>query len=94
MKLQVSDTPGKKLALGGVLLGIVGLMGSLFIRPRRAWVRVRDADDDGAAPRRTVVELAGLDRSSGGDLAGEIDELEQRMRPDAGDRPGQARGMT
>ncbi len=41
-KLQVSDTPGKGLALGGVLLGILGLMGSLFIRPRRAWVRVRE----------------------------------------------------
>ena len=40
VKLQVSHSPGKGLALGGVLLGIVGLMGSLFIRPRRAWVRV------------------------------------------------------
>ena len=75
-KLQVSDTPGKGLALGGVLLGIVGLMGSLFIRPRRAWVRARAADRDG----RTVVELAGLDRSSGGDLGTEIDELEQQIR--------------
>ena len=75
-KLQVSDTPGKGLALGGVLLGIVGLMGSLFIRPRRAWVRVRAADQEGT----TVVELAGLDRSSGGDLDTEIDELERRIR--------------
>ena len=75
-KLQVSDTPGKGLALGGVLLGIVGLMGSLFIRPRRAWVRVRGAGQEG----RTVVELAGLDRSSGGDLDTEIDELERKIR--------------
>jgi cytochrome c biogenesis protein len=69
VKLQVSDSPGKGLALGGVLLGIVGLMGSLFIRPRRAWVRVREEQG------RTVVELAGLDRSSGGDLGTEVDEL-------------------
>jgi cytochrome c biogenesis protein len=78
VKLQVSDTPGKGLALLGVLLGILGLMGSLFVRPRRVWVRAsRDPEDE----RRTVVELAGLDRSSGGDLAGEIDELEHRLRP-------------
>ncbi len=77
VKLQVSNSPGKGLALGGVLLGILGLMGSLFIRPRRAWVRVsRDPDDDG----RTVVELAGLDRSSGGDLDVEIDALERELR--------------
>jgi hypothetical protein len=27
-----------------------------------------------------VVELAGLDRSSGGDLTGEVDELERSIR--------------
>jgi cytochrome c biogenesis protein len=75
VKLQVSHSPGKGIALGGVLLGILGLMGSLFIRPRRAWVRVGRSAGGG-----TVVELAGLDRSSGGDLAGEIDELERRVR--------------
>jgi cytochrome c biogenesis protein len=83
VKLQVSNSPGKGIALGGVLLGIVGLMGSLFIRPRRAWVRVTRrgplaGDPDGT--RRTVVELAGLDRSSGGDLASEIDELERLVQ--------------
>jgi cytochrome c biogenesis protein len=79
VKLQVSDSPGKGLALGGVLLGIVGLMGSLFIRPRRAWVRVSRAADGDDAPR-TVVEVAGLDRSSGGDLGSEVDELERLVR--------------
>ncbi len=74
VKLQVSDKPGKGLALGGVLLAITGLLGSLFIRPRRAWVRVRREGG------RTVVELAGLDRSSGGDLADEIDELETQIQ--------------
>ena len=77
VKLQVSHSPGKGIALAGVLLGIVGLMGSLFIRPRRAWVRVVRRD------RRTVVELAGLDRSSGGDLAGEVDELERLVKDEA-----------
>jgi cytochrome c biogenesis protein len=81
VKLQVSDSPGKGIALAGVVLGILGLMGSLFVRPRRAWVRVRPADGG----RRTVVELAGLDRSSGGDLGAEIDELERGLRAGAAD---------
>ncbi|HLN79076.1 MAG TPA: cytochrome c biogenesis protein ResB [Nocardioidaceae bacterium] len=75
-KLQVSDTPGKGVALGGVILAITGLLGSLFIRPRRAWVRVRREDG------RTLVELAGLDRSAGGDLGDEIDELERLIHHD------------
>jgi cytochrome c biogenesis protein len=89
VKLQVSHSPGKGVALGGVMLGIVGLMGSLFIRPRRAWVRVRPepgAGTDGA-PRRTVVELAGLDRSAGGDLGDEVDTLERLLGGDPAAAP-------
>ena len=47
----------------GVVLALVGLLGSLFIRPRRVWVRVRRHDGI------TLVEVAALDRSGGGDLA-------------------------
>lgn len=74
VKLQVSDSPGKLVALGGVLAAIAGLLASLFIRPRRSWVRVSSRDG------RTFVELAGLDRSTGGDLKDEIDELEQLLQ--------------
>jgi cytochrome c biogenesis protein len=74
VKLQISDQPGTGLALGGVVLAILGLLASLFVRPRRAWVRVRRERG------RTVVELAGLDRSSGGDLGEEIDDIERRLR--------------
>jgi cytochrome c biogenesis protein len=77
VKLQISDKPGKRIALGGVVLALTGLLGSLFIRPRRAWVRVHRRDG------RTVVELAGLERSAGGDLAEEIDELEELIAHDA-----------
>jgi cytochrome c biogenesis protein len=83
VKLQVSHSPGKGIALAGVLLGILGLMGSLFIRPRRVWLRVsrdEDGDDGGEGAGRTVVELAGLDRSSGGDLAAEVDELQRLVQ--------------
>ncbi len=74
VKLQVSNSPGEPIALGGVLAGIVGLMGSLFIRPRRIWVRARR---DGG---RTVVEVAGLDRSSAGEgVDGEVAQLAGRL---------------
>lgn len=66
-KIQISHTPGTKIALAGVSLALVGLLGSLFIRPRRVWVRVRRRDDG-----TSEVELAGLDRSGGGDVPREL----------------------
>jgi len=74
VKLQVSNSPGKGVALIGVLLGILGLLGSLFVRPRRTWVRVRREDG------RTLVEVAGLDRSPGGDLEGEVEQIGEAVR--------------
>jgi cytochrome c biogenesis protein len=74
VKLQISNSPGERIALGGVLAGIVGLLGSLFIRPRRVWVRARREDG------RTVVEVAGLDRSNVGEgLDDEVAELTRRI---------------
>ncbi len=69
VKLQISDAPGSGVALGGTLAGLAGLMASLFVRPRRLWVRA--SEEAG----RTVVQIGGLDRSSGGDLAAEIDRV-------------------
>ncbi len=68
-KIQISRTPGKLVALAGVVLALIGLLGSLFIRPRRIWVRAHQGD------RRTHVEVAGLDRSGGGDLSAELHEI-------------------
>lgn len=69
-KIQISRTPGKLLALGGVVLALIGLFGSLFVRPRRVWVRAR-RDPEG----RTLVEAARLDRSSGADPETGAEEL-------------------
>ncbi len=69
-KIQISRTPGKLIALGGVVLALVGLLASLFIRPRRVWVRARSVaagDEQG-----TLVEVAGLDRSGNGNLPREV----------------------
>lgn len=78
VRVQISQTPGKRVALAGVVLALIGLCMSLFLRPRRVWVRVRrrtdgDADDDGAGG--TMVEVALLDRSGGADLSDVLDEI-------------------
>ncbi len=44
VKLQVSDTPGNLLTLIAIAVGVAGLCVSLFVRPRRLFVRVTDAE--------------------------------------------------
>ncbi len=74
-RIQISQTPGKNLALLGVVLALLGLMGSLFIRSRRVWLRVTEGPDG------TLVEIAALDRSGGADtdavLSGLVAELQE-----------------
>lgn len=79
VKLQINKSPGKVVPLVGVLAAILGLLGTLFIRPRRTWVRVRTVDG------RTVVEVAALDRVSGGDPAVHVEEVATALRPDQGE---------
>ncbi len=68
-KIQISQTPGKLVALAGVVLALLGLLGSLFVRPRRVWVRARREGES------TLVEVAALDRSGGGDTAAVVATL-------------------
>ncbi len=56
-KLQTSSTPGLWLTVGSIAAAIVGLCLSLFIRPRRLWIRLVQ-DNDGAR-----FEAGGLDRA-------------------------------
>ncbi|WP_081683714.1 cytochrome c biogenesis protein ResB [Granulicoccus phenolivorans] len=58
-RLQVSHTPAMGVTLVGTGLAVLGLCLSLFIRPRRLWVRV-PAVGAGGDP---VIEVAGLDRA-------------------------------
>ncbi len=81
MKLSITRQPGKVVPLVGVLSAIVGLLGSLFIRPRRTWVRARAVDG------RTVVEVAALDRVSGGDPDAHVHEVATALRPDDTSEP-------
>lgn len=68
-RIQLSHTPGMKLTLAGVVLALLGMMGSLFIRPRRAWVRARVGEQG------TLVEVAILDRSGGSEVTPELDAV-------------------
>ena len=68
-RIQISQTPGKDVALLGVVLALLGLMGSLFIRSRRVWLRVTEGPDG------TVVEIAALDRSGGADTDAVLSDL-------------------
>jgi cytochrome c biogenesis protein len=80
-RIQISQTPGKGLALAGVILALIGLLGSLFIRPRRVWVRARERDGS------TYVEVAALDRSGGQEVTEELDRVVAALRgptPDDG----------
>lgn len=56
--LQMSSSPGLGLTVGSVGTALLGLMLSLFVRPRRIWARAV-AGEDG----RTVLEVGGLDRA-------------------------------
>ncbi|MER7609563.1 cytochrome c biogenesis protein ResB [Nocardioides sp. NPDC127503] len=73
-RVQISKSPGKEWALLGVSLALVGLLGSLFIRPRRLWVRARRVDG------RTLVEIAALDRSGGGDTEAVVTGFAETLR--------------
>ncbi|WP_031045397.1 cytochrome c biogenesis protein ResB [Streptomyces sp. NRRL F-5650] len=67
---QVTRQPGSGWALGGAVVAILGLAGSLFIQRRRVWVRaVRGADGV------TVVEMAGLGRSESAKVPEELGDL-------------------
>jgi cytochrome c biogenesis protein len=78
IRVQISQTPGKGIALTGVILALIGLCCSLFIRPRRVWVRAVP-DEDGSG---TLVEVAVLDRSGNGEmdevLATVLDQIQEK----------------
>jgi cytochrome c biogenesis protein len=95
VRIQISQSPGKRVALAGVVLALIGLCGSLFLRPRRVWVRARrrpggtgdgmgdDRGEDGADGGGTMVEVALLDRSGGADLTDVLDVIVAELRAES-----------
>jgi cytochrome c biogenesis protein len=74
--LNIVDNPGRKLALAGGVAAILGLLGSLFVRPRRLWVRA-EVDENG----RTVVDVGALARSDGADLTTDVERVCEALQP-------------
>ena len=83
-KLQVSSTPGLPIVWSGVALAVLGLMLSMFSKPRRVFARVSDAD--GAAVQVAVGGLDRVDARSGlsDDVAGLAGALGVRNIIDGG----------
>jgi cytochrome c biogenesis protein len=78
VKLQIGDTPGVQISLIALAFAVTGLCLSLFVRPRRIWIRIRDAEGG-----RSVVEVGGLDRADAragltDDVAELVTELSRR----------------
>jgi cytochrome c biogenesis protein len=80
---QVAHDPGRIPALVAAVLALTGLMGSLFVRRRRLWVRAGTA----AHGTRTVIEVGALARTEHEGLDDEVDELIRRMRGADDGRP-------
>ena len=72
---SIAHDPGQLPALVAALTALAGLMLSLFVRRRRIWVRAVGQDDG-----RTLVAVGGLARAEAGGLAGEVDDLTERLR--------------
>jgi cytochrome c biogenesis protein len=70
---QVTQDPGRGLALVAAIGIVLGLMLSLFVRRRRVWVRVRPG-----AP--STVEVGGLARTDPERFRNEFDEIVREMR--------------
>lgn len=72
-RFQISSSPLVKVPLFGVVAGLIGLMASLTIKPRRTWIRARREGS------RTVVDVAVLDRVPRDDLPADLDDFLERF---------------
>jgi cytochrome c biogenesis protein len=90
---KVASDPGRWPALVAVVAALAGLLGSLFVRRRRVFVRAVPLADDGS-PARTVVEVGALSRTDDDALAGAVDDLVRGLRPPEPDRPAPERATS
>jgi cytochrome c biogenesis protein len=84
--VQVTQDPGKRLALLASVGMVGGLLLSLFVRRRRVWVRVAPAGP-GAAAGTTVVEAGGLSRTAPESFTAEFSGLVERLRAATASEP-------
>jgi cytochrome c biogenesis protein len=91
VKLQVGATPGVPICLAAIAFAVAGLCLSLFVRPRRVWIRVRTP-----GPGPSVVEVGGLDRADArAGLAEDVAEIAASLStPSPPVRDSRARSAT
>lgn len=80
--LTVRDDPTLPMVLAGAVLGLLGLMGSLYGRRRRVFFRMSPLTIEGAPAGRTVMEAGGLPRT---DYPGFADEFRGVVKAARGD---------
>ena len=89
ISLQTNRDGSRPFALGTAVLAIVGLLLTLFVRPRRVWVRAEEGEDG-----RTRVVLAGLGKTEVAADNQEFHELTTRLagrlRNETDDNPDSA----
>jgi cytochrome c biogenesis protein len=75
VKLQVGETPGLPISLGAIGAAVLGLCLSLFVRPRRVWIKLSEREDGSS-----VVEVGGLDRADArAGLTDDVAELAHQL---------------
>jgi cytochrome c biogenesis protein len=83
--LQTTRDPGARPALVAAVIGLIGLMGSLFVRRRRVWVRATPLG------RGTVVSVGGLARHDAerfrAEFAAVAGQLSRSLSPPGEERP-------
>ncbi|GAB3211395.1 cytochrome c biogenesis protein ResB [Marinactinospora endophytica] len=82
ISVQVNSDPARVPALVAAVAAVLGLLCTLFVHPRRAWVRARP-DADG----RTVVEVGGLGKTEGAGAITELHGISLRLRDRLRERP-------
>ena len=80
---QITQDPGKIVALIASIGMVLGLCLSLFVRRRRVWVRVTPSAGGADGAGRTVVEVAGLARTGAEAFTTEFAGLTGRLREQA-----------
>jgi cytochrome c biogenesis protein len=77
--LQVSHDPAQGYLLGAAVSMVLGLLGSLVVRRRRVWLRIRPVSGEGGSAQaglaRSLVEVGGLARSDSGNFSTEFEAL-------------------
>ena len=81
VKVQVGETPGLPISLGAIGAAVLGLCLSLFVRPRRLWIKISEWEDG-----PSLVEVGGLDRADArAGLSDDVAELANQLsRPEPG----------